>query len=235
MQKLYVLFDGTWRKNGKSYVMGTRQFWSVFGQGKFWNQPEVSTTSGSKVMAQIVVFVFSVTLTLTFVLLFVTRTANLRFARPVGRCPRSYMKCLLVLRRQWSFRQSRHMPGQLRPMTRRRRGRVRFSTVGSHLYCRCRYRFYNSLTRILCRLLSGLRWSQLSHIHHPQSHTLPRPVLICTLSLPSVPGRVTVIFRFRRSGLTASVSVWWTPVITNRPIRLWNWVGFSRWTVLNRR
>ena len=46
------------------------------------------------------------------------------------------------------------------------------------------------------RLLSGLRWSQLSHIHHPQSHTLPRPVLICTLLLPSVPGRVTVIFRF---------------------------------------
>ena len=30
------------------------------------NQLEVSTTSGSKVMAQIVVFVFSVTLTLTF-------------------------------------------------------------------------------------------------------------------------------------------------------------------------
>ena len=29
-------------------------------------RPEVSTTSGSKVMAQIVVFVFSVTLTLTF-------------------------------------------------------------------------------------------------------------------------------------------------------------------------
>ena len=29
-------------------------------------QPEVSTTSGSEVMAQIVVFVFSVTLTLTF-------------------------------------------------------------------------------------------------------------------------------------------------------------------------
>ena len=37
-----VLFDVTWRKNGTSYVMGT---------------------SGSKVMPQIVVFVFSVTLT----------------------------------------------------------------------------------------------------------------------------------------------------------------------------
>ena len=32
----------------------------------FLLKPEVSTTSGSKVMAQIVVFVFSVTLTLTF-------------------------------------------------------------------------------------------------------------------------------------------------------------------------
>ena len=31
-----------------------------------FDQPEVSTTSGSKVMAEIVVFVFSVTLTLTF-------------------------------------------------------------------------------------------------------------------------------------------------------------------------
>ena len=42
---------------------------------------------------------------------------NLRFARPVGWCPRSYLKCLLVPSRQWWFRQSRHMPGQLRPMT----------------------------------------------------------------------------------------------------------------------
>ena len=39
-------------------------------------KPEVSVTSGSKVMVQIVVFVFSVTLTLTYVLLFVTRTAH---------------------------------------------------------------------------------------------------------------------------------------------------------------
>ena len=31
--------------------------------GTLWNQPEVSTTSGSNVMAQIVIFVFSVTLT----------------------------------------------------------------------------------------------------------------------------------------------------------------------------
>ena len=42
---------------------GLRHFWLVFWQGTFWNQPEVSTTSGSKVMAQIVVFVFSLTLT----------------------------------------------------------------------------------------------------------------------------------------------------------------------------
>ena len=27
MQQLYVLFDVTWHKNGKSYVMGTRHFW----------------------------------------------------------------------------------------------------------------------------------------------------------------------------------------------------------------
>ena len=33
-----------------------RHFWYIFWQGTFWNQPEVSTTSGSKVMAQIVVF-----------------------------------------------------------------------------------------------------------------------------------------------------------------------------------
>ena len=37
-----------------------------FDKEHFWNQPEVSTTSGSEVMAHIVVFVFSVTLTLTF-------------------------------------------------------------------------------------------------------------------------------------------------------------------------
>ena len=52
MQQLYILFDVTWRKNGKS---------------------------GSKVMAQIMVFVFSVTLTLTFDLcsiFFVTRIAH---------------------------------------------------------------------------------------------------------------------------------------------------------------
>ena len=35
----------------------------LFWQGTFWNQPEVSTTSVSKVTPQIVVFVFSVTLT----------------------------------------------------------------------------------------------------------------------------------------------------------------------------
>ena len=55
---------------------GLRHFWWIFWQVTFWNQPEVSTTSGSKVMAQIVVFVFSVTLTLTYFLLFVTRTAH---------------------------------------------------------------------------------------------------------------------------------------------------------------
>ena len=37
-----------------------------FDKEHFENQPEVSTTSGSEVMAHIVVFVFSVTLTLTF-------------------------------------------------------------------------------------------------------------------------------------------------------------------------
>ena len=34
--------------------------------GTFWNQPEVSTISGSKFMAQTVVFIFLVTLTVTF-------------------------------------------------------------------------------------------------------------------------------------------------------------------------
>ena len=51
-QKCYVMRHG-------DYDTSDRYFW----QGTFWNQPEVSTTSGSKVMAQIVV---SVTLTLTF-------------------------------------------------------------------------------------------------------------------------------------------------------------------------
>ena len=58
---------------------GLRHFWEVFWQGTFWNQPEVSTTSGSKVMAQIVVFMYSVTLTLTFDLcsiFFITRIAH---------------------------------------------------------------------------------------------------------------------------------------------------------------
>ena len=47
----------------KRYVMRHGDFDT---SGTFWNQPEVSTTSGSKVMAQIVVFVYLVTLTLTF-------------------------------------------------------------------------------------------------------------------------------------------------------------------------
>ena len=83
------------------------------------------------------------------------RTMKLWFARPVGRCPRLYRKCQLVPCRQLSFRQSRHIPGRLRPMICRRRART--SMVGSHLYCRCRYHFCDSLRRILCRLLSGLR------------------------------------------------------------------------------
>ena len=66
---------------------------------------------------------------------------NLRFARPVKRCPRSCRKCQLVPCRQRLFRQSRHMARQLRPMTRRRRSHTRVSTVGSHLHCRCRSRF----------------------------------------------------------------------------------------------
>ena len=53
-----------------------RHFWYVFWSGTLWNQPEVSTSSGSKVMAQIVDFVFSVTLTLTVDLFFVTCTAQ---------------------------------------------------------------------------------------------------------------------------------------------------------------
>ena len=56
---------------------GLRHFWYIFWQGTFWNQPEVSTTSGSKVMAQIVVFVFSLTLTFDLCsICFVTRIAH---------------------------------------------------------------------------------------------------------------------------------------------------------------
>ena len=40
------------------------------------SQPEVSTTSGSKVMAQTVVFMLLVALSVTYVILFVTRTGH---------------------------------------------------------------------------------------------------------------------------------------------------------------
>ena len=69
---------------------------------------------------------------------------------------------------------------------RRHRGHAHFSTVVAHIYCRCRCRFRNSPTRILCRLLTSLSWSQLSLIHHLRSHALPRYVLIWTLFLPRV-------------------------------------------------
>ena len=47
----YILFDVTGRKNSTSYVN------SGISMGTFCNKPEVSTTSGSKVMAQTVVFI----------------------------------------------------------------------------------------------------------------------------------------------------------------------------------
>ena len=58
MQKSYVLFDVMWRKNSSSHVIGV----GYFCQEHF----EVSTSSVSKVMAQTMVFMFIVTLTLTF-------------------------------------------------------------------------------------------------------------------------------------------------------------------------
>ena len=73
--KIVCLFDVTWRKNGTSYVMGTPALLIGILTRNILKL-EVFTTSGSKVMAQIVVFVFSVTLTLTFVLFFVTRIAH---------------------------------------------------------------------------------------------------------------------------------------------------------------
>ena len=60
MQNLYVLFDVTWHKNGKSYVIAA----GISIRNILKSQ--ISMTSGSKVMAQTVVFVFLVTLTLTF-------------------------------------------------------------------------------------------------------------------------------------------------------------------------
>ena len=57
MQKNRVLFDVTWRNNGTSYVVCPfAALWYIFRSGTFWDQPEVATTSGSKVMAQAVVF-----------------------------------------------------------------------------------------------------------------------------------------------------------------------------------
>ena len=53
--KMYC-FDVTWRKNGTSFVRtGTKLPISILSE-TFCNQPEVSTTSGSKVMAQKVIF-----------------------------------------------------------------------------------------------------------------------------------------------------------------------------------
>ena len=43
----------------------------VFRSGTFWNQPEVSTTCGSKVMAQTVVFMFLVSLTFDIIMFYV--------------------------------------------------------------------------------------------------------------------------------------------------------------------
>ena len=64
MQISYVLFDVT--------------SWGLDTSDRYFDQEyfEVSTISGSKVMAQTVVFVFLVTLTLTYVLFFVTRTGH---------------------------------------------------------------------------------------------------------------------------------------------------------------
>ena len=77
MQQLYVLFDVTWCKNGASYVMGTTKL--LIGILTRNILKPTRSLYDAKVMAQIVVFVFSVTLTLTFDLcsiFFVTRIAH---------------------------------------------------------------------------------------------------------------------------------------------------------------
>ena len=64
---VYVSFDVTWRKNGTSYITGATNTSDRYSTRNIsLNQPEVSTTSGSKVIAQTVVFVIFVTLSLTF-------------------------------------------------------------------------------------------------------------------------------------------------------------------------
>ena len=66
MQQLYVLFDVTWRKNGTSYVMGTTTLLLSILTRNILKPTRSLYDFRLKVMAQIVVFVFSVTLTLTF-------------------------------------------------------------------------------------------------------------------------------------------------------------------------
>ena len=61
----------------------------------------------------------------------------------------------------------------------------------SYFLCQCL--FHDLPTRILCCLLSGLlRWRH-SSTHRPPSPVLPRPASTWMLSVPSVPGRVSVI------------------------------------------
>ena len=180
------------------------------------------------------------------------RTMSPRSASPVGRYSQSCRKFQLVPHHQRSFRQSSRMLGQLRPMFRRRRGHAHFSMVGGHLYCRCRCRFRNSPTTILCRLLSSLSWSQLSHIHHLWSHVLPRSVLIDRNAAISIISGVTCFHGLCWSGRFSfrGVRVEWrrcfgiacrkdhvsvSSVHSGDNYQTDMAIEVSRWTVLNRR
>ena len=58
MQKLYVLFDVTWRKNSTLYVIAAVTRLIDISIRNICNQPEVSTVSGSKVRTQCVFVCF---------------------------------------------------------------------------------------------------------------------------------------------------------------------------------
>ena len=67
-QKRYVVRHGDYDTSDR-----------YFDKKHFENQPEVSTTSGSKVMAQIVVFVFSLTLTFDLCSIFLSHALRMMY------------------------------------------------------------------------------------------------------------------------------------------------------------
>ena len=87
-----------WRKNVTSCVMETTTLLIGILTRNILNnrnQPEVSMTSGSKVMAQIVVFVFLVTVTLTFDLCSIV--CHTHCAWYTGICMRSFIRIRPVI------------------------------------------------------------------------------------------------------------------------------------------